>query len=222
MLEHEFTEAALRLASYISAKNFAPITQHTPYYHMGATIVDSVLQAGLNYRHVVYPRVLKLLQEYPQYATTCDFLILIQVVPLQDLVNWRNHRKLETIEHIAWLLYNRHVENEDQLSHWLEMDDSISCLLRIGGVGPKTVDYMKMLSGRPSIAIDRHLFKFLELAGVTAHTYVEAHSVYIKAAEVLKRDVYELDRQVWQYMSAPAIRVVVNRFCIDKMHGNSV
>ena len=33
--------------------NYAEITQRTPYYNMAATLTDSVLQAGMNYKSVV-------------------------------------------------------------------------------------------------------------------------------------------------------------------------
>jgi endonuclease III len=74
-------------------------------------------------------------------------------------------------------------------------------LAQIEGVGPKTIDYLKMLSGNQAIAVDRHLFKFLELADITIETYQEANAIYCKAAEMLKISQYELDRKVWLFMS---------------------
>ena len=52
--------------------NYAEITQRTPYYNMAATLTDSVLQAGMNYKSVVYPRVYNILSKYSDYRTTCD------------------------------------------------------------------------------------------------------------------------------------------------------
>ena len=47
------------------------------------------------------------------------------------------------------------------------MDDgNAESLLEINGVGRKTIDYMKLLSGQQAIPIDRHMFQFLEIAGV--------------------------------------------------------
>jgi len=189
------------LASFVQQKEFAPVTQRTPYYHMGATITDAILQAGLNYRHVVYPRVLRLLTKFPDYRTTCDFIILMQAVPLTKLVDWKNSKKLQCISDLSWFLFNEGIENEDQLAKWLDTEKNISQLRKISGIGPKTVDYLKMLSGNQAIAIDRHLFAFLELAGIFIKTYQEASSIYSKASELLGISNYELDRKVWIYMS---------------------
>lgn len=190
-----------QLANFIRQKEFEPITQRTPYYHMGATITDSILQAGLNYRYVVYPRVLKLLTKFSDYRTTCDFIILMQVVPLMELVDWKNERKLQCISDLSWYLFNNGIENENQLALWLDADKNINQLRKINGVGPKTVDYLKMLSGNQAIAIDRHLFAFLELAGIFNRTYLEASLIYNQASELLGMSKYELDRKVWLYMS---------------------
>ena len=205
MLNYEFITSAEKLIGFISSNKFEDITQRTPYYHMGATITDSVLQAGLNYNHVVYPRVLSLLKEYPDYKTTCDFLILMQIIPLTDLISWKNKKKLERIENLSYFFYNQKIENEDQLALWLNSNDNLPMLSKLEGVGPKTIDYLKMLSGNQSIAVDRHLFKFLELAGITKKTYQEAHSIYCKAAEILNITQYELDKKIWLYMSGAKI-----------------
>jgi len=201
VFETELYNFSEQLANFIRQKEFEPITQRTPYYHMGATITDSILQAGLNYRHVVYPRVLKLLTKFSDYRTTCDFIILMQVIPLMELVNWKNEKKLTYINDLSWFLFNNGIENENQLAVWLDTDKNIHQLRKINGIGPKTIDYLKMLSGNQAIAIDRHLFAFLELAGIFNRTYSEASLIYSQASELLDMSKYELDRKVWLYMS---------------------
>lgn len=205
MFETELLQQAQLLANFVQAMQFEPVTQRTPYYHMGATITDSVLQAGLNYRYVVYPRVLKLLTEFSTYKTTCDFIILAQTVPLSDLINWHNAKKLQLIHQLSWLFFESNVETEDQLSVWLDKDDNIQQLMQLNGVGPKTIDYLKMLSGSQTVAIDRHLFHFLRLAGILTDSYQEASLIYKKAANLLHMREYELDRKIWLYMSAAQI-----------------
>ena len=193
----------LKLLSFIleNSHKFEEVTQRTPYYHMGATITDSILQAGLNYRHVVYPRIVNLLTNFYEYKTTTDFIILFQTIPLGKLINWRNELKLNRIIQTSWLLFNNQVENEDQLSTWLNDNSNINKLLEIKGIGPKTIDYLKMLSGQQAIAIDRHLFKFIELAGVIVRTYDEANALYCNVAEKLNIQKYELDKKIWSYMA---------------------
>lgn len=202
MNEYELSNVK-RLIDFIfeNRSKFEEVTQRTPYYHMGATITDAVLQAGLNYRHVVYPRVAKLLTRFNEYRTTCDFIILFNTIPLTKLIDWNNEKKLGRITELSWFLFDNQIENEDQLSSWLCEYKNVSSLLEIKGIGPKTIDYLKMLSGRQAIPIDRHLFKFLELAGVVVKTYEEANALYCKAAEKINIQQYELDKQIWLYMS---------------------
>lgn len=45
-----------------------------PYNHMGATITDAVLQAGLRYETVVWPRVQRIMELFPEAATASGFL----------------------------------------------------------------------------------------------------------------------------------------------------
>lgn len=193
-----------KLINFISSNenNFVPVTQRTPYYHMGATITDSILQAGLNYRHVVYPRVAKLLTQFSDYRTTCDFIILMQTIPLREIIEWKNEQKLSRIMQLSWFFFDKQVETEDHLAEWLKNEYNIRELSEINGVGPKTIDYLKMLSGRPEIAIDRHLFKFLELAGIFVKTYNQAYELYCCVAQRLNIDKYELDKKIWTYMSS--------------------
>lgn len=192
-----------RLVQYFNINEgyFEPITQRTPYYNMGATITDAVLQAGLNYKNVVYPRILNLLQRYSQYKTTCDFIILMQTIQLSELINFNNKRKLSCIYDLSWFFYNLNIQDEDNLSIWLASESNVTALYSIRGIGPKTVDYLKMLCGCQSIAVDRHLFAFLRFAGVVVKTYEEANEIYSKASRVLGITQYELDKKVWTLMS---------------------
>ena len=47
------------------------------YCHMGATITDTILQAGVKYATVVVPRVKNILEKYPEAKTTSDFYRLL-------------------------------------------------------------------------------------------------------------------------------------------------
>lgn len=181
--------------------NFAEITQRTPYYNMAATLTDSVLQAGMNYKSVVYPRVYNILNKYSDYSTTCDFIILFQTIPIEEIIQWKNKRKQNTICNLAWFLYNQNVNTEDDLAKWISDDKNIDKLLEINGVGRKTVDYLKLLSGQQAIPIDRHMFQFLALAGILTSDYKEASTVLRKTAAVLQIGESVLDKTIWNYMA---------------------
>lgn len=172
-----------------------------PYYNMAATLTDAVLQAGMNYRKVVYPRIHNILTKYADYKTTCDFIILFQTHPIEEIINWKNINKQKTIFELAWLFYNNNINDEKQLAVWLDSEDNQEYLLRIKGVGYKTVDYLKLLSGHQAIPIDRHMFKFLEMANVITNSYKEANIILRKASEQLRLSESLLDKTIWNFMT---------------------
>ena len=169
---------------------------------MGATITDAILQAGLNYKNVVYPRIKKILNSYANYKTTCDFIILFKTIPLNQVINFNNNQKLNRIKDLSWFLFKNEIENEIQLSKFLQKKENIDNLISIKGIGPKTVDYLKKLVGLQAIPIDRHLFKFLELAGVPVKNYNEAHTIFKSVAKQLEIQESILDNTIWTYMSS--------------------
>ena len=190
-----------KMTELLRKLQFDPVTPHRSYCHMGATITDSVLQAGLNYQNVVYPRVQNLLENYAGYKSTSDFLILIQTIPLNELISINNQRKLTLINDLTWFFFNNGIEYEHQLADWICNIHNAKKLLSFNGVGDKTVDYLKSLVGIPSVAIDRHLFSFLKVAGISIDSYHDASIVYQKTAEMMSMSEYELDRKIWSYMS---------------------
>ena len=52
------------------------------YDHMGATISDSILQAGTKYETVVRPRINRIRQTYPEVKTTSSFRNLLNAIPV--------------------------------------------------------------------------------------------------------------------------------------------
>lgn len=199
--------SVFKVISYFSS-NLTPyesVTQRLPYNHMGATITDAILQAGMNYKNVVYPRILNILKKYPSYTTSCDFIILFQTIPIEEITNWRNKKKLHLICDLSWFFFEKGINNERQLSDWLNSLDNTNELLKINGIGNKTIDYLKLLSGLQAIPIDRHMFQFLKLAGVYAKTYEEASEILNKVARILNIQESNLDFQIWSYMVGKSI-----------------
>jgi len=188
----------VRLISSLEINN-VPFAQ-TTYHHMGATISDAILQAGLNYKSVVYPRIIGLTNRYPDYVSTSDFIILFKMKPLSELLRWRNKDKLERIQELAWFLFDHKIENEADLANWFSVSINEGEIINIKGIGNKTVDYLKKLSGVDSIPIDRHLFKFLEFAGVKTEKYDYANYLYTEAAKHLNIGASNLDSMIWHYM----------------------
>ncbi len=62
------------------------------------------------------------------------------------------------------------------------------------------MDYLQILAGLDTSAVDRHLALFLKQAGVAADPYTERKTIIDAAAGVLGVDRAVLDYSIWRYM----------------------
>lgn len=69
------------------------------------------------------------------------------------------------------------------MSSWLEADQNRPVLLHVRGVGPKTIDYLRILVGTQTAAVDRHSYAMLAEAGIPITGYQEARDVLNAAAD---------------------------------------
>jgi hypothetical protein len=175
--------------------------ERTGYSHMGATLTDTVLQAGVNYRSVVLPRVQHILHVYPQAGTTSGFWQLLRDVGPGTVLRWSHPEKIERLNRLVDLLLTKKLETEFDVATWFCSDTAATELLAIKGVGPKTVDYLKILVGIPSIAVDRHVKTLFRIVGLEYRDYDDFKSVMYHAAEILNVQPQILDGVIWQYVS---------------------
>lgn len=193
------------LENYIKTKKFSFNTNknnnNSIYNHMGATISDTILQSGLNYKYVVSPRIENLLHNYGTFKTTSSFIVLFNEIPLNEILLWKDNKKPNLIKKLSWLLFERKIENEKSLKYWLQNEKNLEIISDIDGIGPKTIDYLKKLCGISSIPIDRHLLKFLELAKIEVNSYEEASVLYEAVSETMGIDPSDLDYHIWNYMA---------------------
>lgn len=148
------------------------------------------IDMDMNEERAIFAKDMDLLSE-------CKIMIatLFQTIPIEEIIQWKNKRKQDTICDLAWYLYNCNVNREDDLAEWILDDRNAESLLEINGVGRKTIDYMKLLSGQQAIPIDRHMFQFLEIAGVLTADYKEASKILRKTASVLEVGESVLDKE---------------------------
>jgi len=168
------------------------------YEHMGALLTDAVLQAGLNYEKVVHPRALRVRDTYPEAATTSGFLNVLEERGYQEVLQWKDEEKPARLKRLATFLQGRNVEKVEDLKVWLTRPESRKELREIKGVGPKTADYLPILAGLPSVAVDRHIERFCAEAGIEKNTIRKAVK---EAAAELDMDEGFLDYSIWFYMS---------------------
>ena len=83
----------------------------------------------------------------------------------------------------------------------LERPGNPKLLVELRGVGPKTVDYLKMLVGLPDLAVDRHIRLLVSRAGLSYTRYEDIKNVVGLAADELgiRRDTF--DKAIWAFFS---------------------
>ena len=193
------------LINYIkSLSDFKIIEPDIPYHHMGATVTDAILQAGIKWETVVSPRVQELRHSYSEAKTTTGFLKLLERIGPRELLNWNDPEKPNRVLIIARFFAEEGIETEVDLKTWLENKANIVRLKDLKGIGDKTADYFKILCDIPTSAVDRHLIKFLNRAGIERDriSYSEAREIVNKSAEQMGINKSVLDHSIWKYMSS--------------------
>jgi hypothetical protein len=169
--------------------------------HVGALIADATLQSGLRYSTVVRPRVERIRSMYPTADTISGLLEVLQLTPASDLLSWSDTAKPTRFLLIVDACSRAGIDDFQELSAWLVGADADQALGSIHGVGPKTVDYMRLLTGAPVFPIDRHLVRFLAVCGVRPRGYREAQLLFMDACAELGLDVRTTERALWRAMA---------------------
>lgn len=174
-----------------------------PYNHMGATITDAILQAGLKWESVVKPRIINLRDNKPVAITTTGFSQLVKREGIKKVLDWKDDEKPARILSVIELFKREGIETETDLKSWLQRDANIVKLKKLRGIGDKTADYFKILAGISTNAVDRHLIRFLIMAGIDIKTneYTRAHTIIDTAAETMNINKSKFDYSIWKYMS---------------------
>ncbi|HEY8899231.1 MAG TPA: hypothetical protein VIM61_02300 [Chthoniobacterales bacterium] len=173
----------------------------TVHHHIGAVLVDTVLQAGLNYQTVVQPRVARIRWNYPEAATLNGFRGVINCLGAEEVLRWNHPEKPQRLILLVEFLCTELIDTSHDLINWLEEPYNAQRLQTVRGIGPKSVDYLKILLGLDAIAIDRHLRQFANDAGVHSKDYFVLRGVIEHAAMILKVNPSTLDVAIWSHMS---------------------
>lgn len=192
-----------QLLQYIrSLPDFKIYTQiGANYGHIGATLADAVLQSNNNYERNVRHRISRIRKDYATETTLQALTKLLNKVTAQDFLQWNGERKPQTFLDLVELLSQENVDTEDDLRRWLQQPKSSEKLQGIRFLGPKTVDYLKILVGLPVAAVDRHLIGFLERAGLRKLNYGRVQEIVHETADLMEIDRAHLDHSIWRYMS---------------------
>jgi endonuclease III-like uncharacterized protein len=192
-------QKAKALATYLQNLPGFTIVKREFYDHMGAIIVDAMLQAGASWSAVEKRR--DKVKGYEGAKTTSGFLLLLEQQPsVESFLDWQG-RKPQRVLALARFLKAEGVETTADLGAWLEDASNRERILEVEGIGEKTRDYLLKLSGHQSIPVDCHWSRCLEEAGVQYTGYDEAQSIARLAAEMWNIEESVLDTSVWRYFS---------------------
>lgn len=206
------------LITYIdNNRSFDLIEAHQcPYKdHIGALLTDVVLQAGLNYQHVVAPRVYKVLSEYPGAYTVKRFSAVLQKYSIEEVLDWRDSEKQYRMIRLLEFCKTYGIQDSYQLKNYLIKSKPNSDNFKsIRGIGNKTYDYLLKLLGVESVAVDRHVYKFVSDAGISYRDYKEAKLIVEYAADIMQISRRTLDYSIWSFMSNKK-KAVQLELCFD-------
>lgn len=195
----ELLKAARRVADFAATQGVPSrySVRRSTYDHAGALLADAVLQAGLNYRTVVMPRVERILKEFPDVNRVSNLIRLVNKGDTACLLDWKHPTKVKRFEHLVGFLHGEMVDTTDDIRSALKSETFRANLQLLNGVGPKTIDYMACLVGIESIAVDRHIRTFAAKAGIHNDEYQFLKNAFCFAADLLSISRREFDAWVW-------------------------
>ncbi|MEI8167674.1 MAG: hypothetical protein WCG26_14930 [Chloroflexales bacterium] len=193
-------QRAARLADYIrTLPDFMFVERQAAHGHMGATIAEATLQAGMRYHAQVVPRVAHILETYPEATTSKAFLAALDKDTPEAVIDIYG-RKARYTYALTSLLATEGVRTEDELRGWLEDPEHVRLLLDVRGIGNKTVSYLRLLVGSPdAVAVDTRMRTFLGEADVPVNGYDDTVSIVTGAAKLLGVTPATLDVSIWRY-----------------------
>ena len=107
---------------------------------------------------------------------------------------------------------NEKIETEEQLKQWLLQPNSITRLKLLRGIKDKTANYFKIMVGISESAPDRHLFNFLNKAGLGVNdNFDDTQQIINRAADLMGVNRDHLDHSIWKYESNKPARLYSNK-----------
>jgi hypothetical protein len=193
-------DKAAKLAEFIRwLPDFSIVTEiDGNYHHLGATIADAILQANMRYETHVRPRIIRIMRMFPEAATLSRLKKILMERTASDFLDWSGMDRVNRFQGIVDLFSSENIETEDNLRDWLMNDRNLLKLAMIQGVGPKTIDNFKILSGIQTCAIDRRLLNLLKQAGIEVSGYDEAKGIINLTADVLGVQRAPRDHSIWE------------------------
>ena len=119
--------------------------------HIGAIIVDATLQRRQNYHATVMPRVVALVEAWPDAATTSGFRRRLDTGKPSEVIDWPSPGRLAQVQDITYVFERQGIETVMDLrvrfSEAAKRGVLREELAAVRHVSPKTLDYIETLTG---------------------------------------------------------------------------
>lgn len=192
------------LANYIKSNNDLVFNEQKRlgyYNHIGALLADASLQAGLNYKNIVKPRVERIVNEFPETYSLKSLVSVIEKFGTGYFLNWNHEMKIKRFERLIEFCLVNEINDCDDFRCFFNSEKNRLQYLEVNGVGYKTLDYTLKLLSFDTIAVDRHIIAFVEESGLVHSGYYLTKKVVEYAADLLGVSRSSLDAAIWAYMS---------------------
>lgn len=183
--------------------------------HIGAVVVDAVLQRRQKYSSTVLPRVQLFIADYPESHTTEGVRELSEKGEISNAICWKSDSvRITQIEEITSTLEACQIDTVDQWRvQYVESKTRLQLRSRLSViryVGPKTLDYFEILVGIPTaIAIDFRIRRICKESGITNPSYDYLSDVIRNTARPSDGDLTTLMRPFGRASRMPPSRLVV-------------
>lgn len=198
---------ARKLAEYIlndSNLSLVPPLECPYQNHIGALFTDIIIQSGVSYHSVVVPRVNHILKNYPDAFSVNKFTSVIRENGIENILKWNHSIKLKRMNDLILFCQKNRINYAKDLKEFLRSPSNRKKFLKINGIGNKTLDYLLKLLNVETVAVDRHIFSFVEKAGIESNDYHNVKLVVEYAADIMNISRRMIDYSIWSYMSNSA------------------
>lgn len=197
----------LNFISWVKAQeiDFSVSPQEFGYENPNLILIDAVLSINRPYKRFVLPRVKNFQQTHGNILKLQDLRKLIDRVGKENFKEVWNYNHLDRVEILSnlvnfFLSYKKeHRFSLDlkAMKHWAQEYHDLS----INGVGFKTTQYLRMMSGIPTVKPDVHIHRAVVEALGKKLSDASIVDLLEKTASKLGVSATSLDHGIWKLKS---------------------
>jgi thermostable 8-oxoguanine DNA glycosylase len=138
---------------------------------------------------------------YPIAFSVENFFSTINEYGIENVLQWNHAVKLQRMIDLLHFCRQNNLNTSVDVQHFLLTYSNQILFLSINGIGYKTLDYLLKLMNIETVAVDRHIYSFVEKAGIISKDYLFVKTVVEYAADLMGVSRRSIDYSIWSYMS---------------------